>query len=237
MEFLSKEFAFFFKDYIRDVNRLFTDFKSPSHKINAYMLQDMSLNLKEFKGARFSHIIRDPRDMVVSGYYYHLKCDEPWCTVIEPSSFQWLVNKPIFKEFFPHETSFPDKISYQQYLNQLTEEEGITLEMIWRTSHFESMIQWDYNNPDCIEMRYEDIIGNEEESFRSIFTHYGLSDQIVTRGVELAKTWSLQNRKKEKDKHVRNGKPNQWPSVLTPRLLERFKEIHPQVLEKTGYNS
>jgi len=27
-----------------------------------------------------SHMIRDPRDVIISGYFYHLWCAEAWCT-------------------------------------------------------------------------------------------------------------------------------------------------------------
>lgn len=29
---------------------------------------------------RGTHIVRDPRDLIVSGYFYHLRTSETWCT-------------------------------------------------------------------------------------------------------------------------------------------------------------
>jgi len=55
-----------------------------------------------------SHLIRDSRDVVISGYFYHLWCREKWCTKRK----YWLWGP-----------------SYQKTLNSLSRNEGISLEM------------------------------------------------------------------------------------------------------------
>ena len=58
------------------------------------------------------------------------------------------------------------------------------LEMVFRRDAFEQMGRWNYHNPAVLELRYEQIIGNEAECFRQLFEHYRFHPRVRERGVE-----------------------------------------------------
>lgn len=66
------------------------------------------INREELPPFRGSHMIRDPRDMVISAYFYHLKTAEAW------------VHLP--RERFGGR-------SYQEYLNSFDKEEGMAVQI------------------------------------------------------------------------------------------------------------
>ena len=98
-----------------------------------------------------SHMVHDPRDIIISAYFYHLWTKEEWAHISRQSL---------------------DNLTYQQYLNSLSQEEGILAEMKGKSKEvIDEMSRWDYNNPNFIEFKYEDIIDNEREIFYKIFDH------------------------------------------------------------------
>jgi len=68
-----------------------------------------------------------------------------------------------------------------------------------------------------------------------MFSHYGFNDKIVEEGKLIVEEFSLSNRKKKQDKHIRNGSVNQWVSYFTPEIKKRFNLLFPDLLVKTGY--
>lgn len=86
------------------------------------------LNARSFRG---THMVRDPRDLVVSSYIYHLRTDEAWA--LRPNK-KW------------------GGVSYQQYLNSLNSYDGLMTEIErWsKTPHgpFIRIAQWNYKQPE-----------------------------------------------------------------------------------------
>jgi len=171
-----------------------------------------------------SHMIRDPRDMVVSGYFYHKWTDEHWA-------------------------NFPKAeyrgMSYKEYLNSLDQNAGL-LEEIKRVSFWvPHMASWDFNNPRMYEIKYEDIIVDEQPIFHEMFTHYGFSGQAVDRCCHIAEKYSIQRLKKKKKKgdspkksggsHIRSGKTGEWKELFKNEHKKLFKELYPNALVRLGY--
>ena len=93
---------------------------------NSDVLYVRELELRAF------HVIRDPRDVIVSGYFAHLHShpDETW----------------------------PRLRAYRRYLATLDESEGLMAEMEFSSIYLHQMLAWDYDNPLILEMRFEDLI-------------------------------------------------------------------------------
>lgn len=194
---------------------------------------DLSV-LANYRGA---HIIRDPRDVVLSGYYYHLWTKEEWA-VTPIKNLRGNID-----ELWP---LLPVKkikdMSYQQYLNSLSREEGIIAEMnrAYNTD-LRDIAQWDYTNKNFFEFKYETIIENEEEIFRLLFLHYGFNDDAIEKSVEIATRFSFNKRsgrsigEVNNKSHLRSGKLQQWKEEFNADHKKYFKKLHGEDLVKLGY--
>ncbi|WP_026798438.1 hypothetical protein [Planktothrix prolifica] len=105
-----------------------------------------------------SHIIRDPRDVIISGYFYHLWCHEKWC---HTKKLEY------------------DNRSYQELLNSVSQDEGITLEMKRVKGMIKNMLAWNYSNPNIIEIRLEELAVNEKAVFEKVFQKYGFNQEQI----------------------------------------------------------
>jgi hypothetical protein len=137
-------------------------------------------------GVRATHLIRDPRDIVVSGYYYHLRTSEPWANV------------PLHE--FPHIgekwAALPlDEmwdLTYRQYLTSLPKSEGMRIELLRAAAtSLKVMADWDYGRRNVLELKYKDILGNDEETFHRVFQHFGFAPKAVNVAVDIACSHSL----------------------------------------------
>jgi hypothetical protein len=175
--------------------------------------------LEFFRG---SHVIRDPRDVVVSGYFYHLWSTEEWLHV--PRS------------------EYGDK-TYQEHLKSLNLDEGLAAEMRRSASRtLADMKAWDYSQPEFIEIKYEELIGDERRSFERIFRHYGFKEDVVEHSVDIATRLSFRKVARrpvgevQERAHLRSGKPGQWREVFTPAHLTLFRELTGNLVERLGYS-
>ena len=169
-----------------------------------------------------SHLIRDPRDAVVSGYFYHLWTNEVWAHQ-------------------PNE-NYGGK-SYQQHLKGVSQEDGLTSEIERFSTYVRNyrLNEWNYKNPRIFEVKYESLIADEQAIFESMFKHYGFNESAITESLILAKRLSFKNVAKRKlghqqsGSHLRSGKPNQWVEVLSKKHCESIKTLWGDLLIHLGY--
>ena len=184
---------------------------------------------------RGSHFIRDPRDLIVSGYRYHLWTTEKW---VNNYNYPWerIFKNPLFTTHVESEEShFPNSISVRDYLNSINQEKGLIVEMLIRQNHFRQLEEWNYKNPLVMELKYEEIIGNEIECFKKLFHHYELDPKISKIGLNLVEKYSLKNRKKSSTSHVRHGGANQWKTEFSELHENVFNQLYPTLLTKLKY--
>jgi len=198
-------------DYkIASVNNHFLDFKNISSKI------------------KVSRFIRDPRDLVVSGFFYHKRGAEKWCHVQDPVDEDWLVVNGTVPQGVGAGQSFAT------YLQGLSDEDGMIAEIEFRKKHFESMALWPSDNARLMTIRYEDIIGNEEREFGKLFDFYKLSKKQKLAGFELVNKYAA-NKQNGKTEHIRNPKTSQWKDYFTPKVTDYFKQVHGGLIENYDY--
>lgn len=101
---------------------------------------------------RAFHLVRDPRDVVVSGYFSHLHSHPEVVGGIE-----W--------EALP---------AHRRNLQQLDHDAGLMAEIEFSAQFFDTMSDWDYDRPDILEVRMEDLISAPQERWSEIFTHLDL---------------------------------------------------------------
>lgn len=85
------------------------------------------------------HLIRDPRDIIISAAFFHQHAKEAWLHAPLP---------------------YLNGQTYQQALNRCqTLDEKILFEMEYTGRHtVNEMLAWNYANPHFIELKYEDLI-------------------------------------------------------------------------------
>lgn len=171
---------------------------------------------------RIIHIIRDPRDVLISAMHYHKTSTEAWL----------------------HKTSEDGDdgtpyLNYQHRLNALsTPTEQYMFEMENSTSStIDAMLDWQYDRANSIEVRYEDLWQDRSMVlWTEILTFLGFDEAEQAFGKECFWQHSLfgdapgANRR-----HARSGEVAQWKGVFTPELARAFVERFPEALQELGY--
>ena len=169
---------------------------------------------------RVFHIIRDPRDVLISAMHYHKTSSEAWL----------------------HQTA-PDgsDVDYQRKLNALaTPFEQYLFEMENSTnSTIEEMLDWQYDRPNCIEVRYEDLfLDRSMELWTQIVTFLGFDEKEQALCTECFWKHSLfGNAGSANRRHARSGEVSQWKREFTPELAHAFVERFPDALQVLGYET
>lgn len=206
------------------VDRFYDEFVD----LTAASVNNHALELDRLGDFRLTRFVRDPRDLVVSGYFYHRRGAEEWCRITDPRDDDWrVVNGRV-----------PDGLeageSYADFLESRSREEGLLAEIEFRRYHFESMRAWPDDHPDIRIFRYEDILGNERRVYEEAFAFYGASPLTVRAAGKLALRYSAGRRTEETD-HIRDPRPEQWREVFTPRVVERFDDEYGDIVARLGY--
>jgi hypothetical protein len=170
---------------------------------------------KEWRGV---HLIRDPRDVIVSGCFYHGQSQEAWLHVKRAGY---------------------GGLSYQEKLNSyVSMEDRILFEMEnWGQSCIRGMLQWNYNDPAFFEVKYEDLISDHQlVLFHTIFAFLGFPGHAIPQSLKISYENSLFSGMLAKTSHIRSGQIRQWEKYFTPALDRRFRELFgDEALGMLGY--
>lgn len=208
-----------YKSRLGDFYQQLGDFKIAS-------VNNHALDLSRLGDVRISRFIRDPRDLVVSGYFYHLRGAEQWCEIVDPSIDDLaVVNGTLPSGMQPGQ-------SIATHLESLSLEDGLRAEIEFRTKHWLAMREWPDDDRILVQ-RYEDIIGNEEASFSSVFSFFELSAPRRALG-RLGVRRNTAGRR-QADSHVRDPSPEQWRRHFTPGLSEEFDAAYGDILARYRY--
>ena len=191
-------------------------------------VNNRALDLESLGRFRLSRFVRDPRDLVVSGYFYHRRGAEPWVTLEAPTPEDWY-----FANGFVPDALRESGASFATYLTSIPKEEGLLAELEFRRYHFESMAAWPDRHPDVLTLRYEAIIGDQTGAFRELFDFYGLSSFERALGAWFARRYSIRGVKA--DRHVRDPSAGQWRKHFTPRVKRAFDERYAGLVRQLGY--
>lgn len=190
----------------------------------------LSLIKVDYRG---THVVRDPRDLVVSGYRYHKWCQEKWTLVPMNTNFREQIK---LKQLGLGACS---ELSYQELLNRVDEETGYLLEYNWRKPMFGQMLNWNFHNPKILELKYEDILGKEEYVFFDIFKFYGFDERMIRFAMKFTMEKSFRNKKANKktgdNRHAAVGAIAQWKEFMPNSVLSLFNDENQKLLWKLKY--
>ncbi len=212
---------------------------------------------------RTVNVIRDPRDIVVSGYFSHRNSH-----ITEALGITW------------HEL-----IDHRQRLLELDVADGILEEIEFSGAFLDPMSTWNYHQPEVLELKMEDLVQDKVRLWTQIFDHYGLliKQHTVKEWVHAAAVrwnlitnrerprplipvrrklprlpisqlprgyvpWALgyftfakmsnSNRKPgevDEMNHYRKGIPGDWRNYFTDRHMKAFRQRYGDLAERLGY--
>jgi hypothetical protein len=97
------------------------------------------------------HVVRDPRDLIVSAYFSHKKS---------------------------HPThAWPELLPHRERLQSLSKSEGLLAELEFSAPFLEHMAGWDYGRNDVLELRQEDFTLDPYRGFLRVFEFLGVLDE------------------------------------------------------------
>ena len=185
--------------------------------------QHSEVDLSRLPPFRGLHIIRDPRDIVVSGFFYHQWSKESWL-------------KEPWAELGGR--------TYQEHLCALPPAEGLSFEMEHVSAKtIRDMLKWDYTNPAFHEIRYEDLLQNEDVVFSEIFHFLGFRKQADSLSICIADRFSFnrltgrQLGEVRAGSHLRSGQIGQWRNIFTSAQKKRFTQLFPDALKQLSYET
>lgn len=178
-------------------------------------------DIKALGRYRGVHVMRDPRDMIVSGYHYHKWTHEPWVHRLDDSG-----------------------VSYQDKLKRLDKSAGLLLEIDHFIFFYRAALEaWDMSDPDMLEVSYEALMGpDKRDRYADIFRHLGFEGAEFDLALDLMRLFEAESRSGKasgaisQKSHMRSGKSRQWETELEPAHLDYIEQELGPVLRKFGYS-
>jgi hypothetical protein len=162
------------------------------------------LDLWSYKGV---HVVRDPRDIVVSSYFSHLH------------------SHPIHRE---------EWAQHRSRLQSVSKEDGLIETIHFIDFVLSPMSNWKTTD-NVLEMKFEDLIEHPEKISEAL-QWMEIDVQLNLDGLDFKSLSNGRERGLEDaSHHYRKGVPGDWKNHLTDKVLEEFFCVYPKVVEKWGY--
>ena len=131
-------------------------------------------------GCRAVRIVRDPRDIWVSGYLYHRHCNEPWCTngVIDPMPPILVPRVDFAMMHWPEaaKAAWLQRLggrSYQRNLLEREPEAGLDFELEGYTAAtLAAMEAWRFGPAEVVDVQLETIMAGFDTAMTGLFAHF-----------------------------------------------------------------
>lgn len=207
-------------DFWTHFGRLDRSLKTPFILFNHNSIFSRHASQLRRDDVRVLHLIRDPRDVLISAMHYHKNADEPW-----------LHEKVSGSKEAPYQQRLNSFATvHEQYLFELENATGSTIE---------AMLDWQYDRPNCLEVRYEDLWSDRS---LSLWSH--IASFLGFEGSELdvcrQSFWEhslFGKAPRINRRHARSGEVAQWKREFTPELAQAFLHRFPDALEMLGYEN
>lgn len=165
------------------------------------------------------HVIRDPRDVIVSAAKYHSHSDEPWLHVAQD-------------EF--------DGLTYQQKINSIeSTDDRMRFEMEHSSGQvIRGMGKFD-GKVNFVDLKYEELMADVDlVRWHEASIHLDLHGEEILHSLtafwERSLFGGLKRPTGEKS-HVQDGRSEQWRRKMSPTILSECEERFGEVIAKLGY--
>lgn len=136
------------------------------------------------------HVVRDPRDVLVSGYFSH-------------------------KHSHPTD-DWPELATHRNALQHLSKSEGLLREMEFSRPFFEDMHSWDYDQENVLELRMETLTSQPVRFFTKIGRFLDLIDEPASSALQS----SLRSLKLQSNRLSYKGERFGLPLLPTPHFRQ-----------------
>ncbi|WP_374765108.1 sulfotransferase domain-containing protein [Yunchengibacter salinarum] len=182
-------------------------------RIVAAALNRSEVFSNQFRGL---HMVRDPRDIVISGARYHLKSDEQWLHAPQ-SDF--------------------DGQTYRQKLESF---ETFSGQVLFEADHAAGSTAQDMaafpESDRVMTLRYEDMVEDRKLTrFREAFRFLELPEKARPVFDEIVRRHSLFGEAVVRGEHVSNGRPRQWQQALDAETAQALHDRYAGLLFRYGY--
>lgn len=166
------------------------------------------------------HVMRDPRDTVVSSYHYHRWTREPWA----------------------HKADQHGQ-TYQQRLNDMSVDDGVMLELDHFLLTYEEVLErWDMSDPNILEVKFDALLGPDRHAhYRAVFEHLGYDDRDVRLGSRLMRAFGADQRTgrqagtTREGNHIRNTQSGQWRTILSAEQRRQLESRLAPIIDKFDF--
>jgi Sulfotransferase domain len=169
--------------------------------------------LPEFVGF---HVIRDARDTIVSGYFSH--------------------------QYSHPEDGWPELVEHRRRLQQVDLDQGLHLEIEWNAQFIDFVLEWDYDRPNILELRMEEMIVDPMRSWERILCHLGIDGLPDRYLAEVLARFSFESLaggrspgEEDRNHHYRRGVPGDWRNYLTSAHLAAIRERYGDLGKRLAY--
>jgi hypothetical protein len=218
-----------FKTIADDVGAQYVDFRSEYGRLEQKLQEPFVLfnydsdfrdyaHILEREDVRVLHLIRDPRDVLISAMHYHKKSTESWLHTPVPGY---------------------NNVTYQRRLKALpTKLEQYVFEMEHSTAGtLRGMLGWQYGRANCFEARYESLRQDADLSYWTRIADFLGFDEAERQSCR-RRFWQnslFGGLTRLGNKHVRSGDVAQWKREFNRELAYAFVDRFPTVLQKLNY--
>ncbi len=166
--------------------------------------------------ARGFHLIRDPRDALISDYFSRMNS---------------------------HSVDTTFKQELRQFLQSNSLEKGL-VRMVDCCTYFQQVADWPVSNvPGVLDMRYEDLVQDQEGQFMRILKHLGISlpgrmlREVVDKSTFRSMSGGRERGQEDRCSHFRKGVAGDWTTYMPPGGLayEVFMNRYAGLLKHLGY--
>ena len=195
---------------------------------------------------RAVRVVRDPRDIWISGYLYHRRTQEPWCvnTDFDPTP---PIVFPRVDFSFQHrperwKRNWLARLSGRSYQRNLLDRDrdvGLIFELDGYTGcTLDAMRQWRLQRPEVLDVQLEAIANDFDGMMGPVFRHLGLTEAECAVALDSAVTEDISRMDDATlaaNGHIHSRRLSKWRDVLSPAQIRMFESRYGDLITGLGY--